>query len=212
MILIKRLTKSDLTLIERLRLTNLKQEAIVFRKEFMSQLGSPYDEHNRGHTLPLNMTFWGPGQWGALPKSGAAIRRHSNDWRLQECSISELDNLDGRFEALEPDGSTIFVFSINLNTTPAIGNGLFVSGHVDDDKMLHKQLDALLDERDWEVIAKSELRDLIGEGNLPDGHALFGFFGDADFGSGSDSINERIHSLSLQNIPKISTQGSAPFF
>lgn len=124
MIFIKKLTKSDLTIIYENVELNRKQMAIVLFRDFMRSMNYDHDDCEQGFGLALEMTFYGPDGGAALYYPDAEISRHSKDWRIQQCVIKDTDYQAGRFDGLIPD--SYFVFSLDLETEPATGLGVFL--------------------------------------------------------------------------------------
>lgn len=188
MILIKSLTKSDLTLIERFWEPRLKQEAIVLPKSFIKSLGQDYLDMEKGDFKEVSMTFWGPGYWVQLQKPEAKIHRQSKDWRLQECSIKAPQDLVERFGRLKPDGNTLFVFSVDPTGNNTSGKGLFVCADIEEDRNLHS---ALFEHKNSEI-SSEEFEQLLLGINLPENHAVNGFLGVADLGQDLHVIDDAL--------------------
>lgn len=137
--MIKHLTKSDLTIIERFWDEKLKQEAICIWKNYVSTFGNKFIDMVPGEQIPIHMMYWGPNNAPLIDKPGAAFAKQSNDWRIQGCSIKGDEDEEARFGTLTANDS-IFVFSLFEDSSSWHGRGLFLSNKFSEDKKIIDRL------------------------------------------------------------------------
>lgn len=169
MIFIKKLTKSDLTIIKRFSNVKLKQEAIVISRGFIETLGERYYDMERGldMAMPMRMSFFGPNGKGEIVKSGASIGRHSHDWRIQGCTLDDPVSDPDRFKDLSP--GDYFLFTIDLSFEPAVASGIFVERLSEADNHLHR----ILSNYAGKVGCERLIRQSINTGFFSGGHPIF---------------------------------------
>lgn len=167
MIHIKKLTKSDLTIIDRFWRSNLRQEAIVLGKRYIEVLGDEYLKMNRLVPIPMQMIFFGPEGKSAIVKSGASIGRMTHDWRIQSCSLKYPKEDTERFSILTPDD--LFVFSLEINDDERIGRGLFISRASQKDLSLYNSLLSYGNK----VVETKTINTLLQENTIETGHPIY---------------------------------------
>jgi len=167
MIYIKKLTKSDLTIIKRFWRPNLKQEAIVLSKRYMKSLGDDYFNMVRGVPIPIQMIFFGPEGNPAIVKSDASIGRMTHDWRIQSCSLEDPVEDTERFSILIP--GDLFVFSLENDGDVRIGRGLFISQASQEDISLYNLLLSYVNK----IVETETINTLLLEDNINERHPVY---------------------------------------
>lgn len=168
MITIKKLTKSDLTIISRFWDKKLKQLAICLKKNYIETLGSDFSTMEVGESIKFDMTYYGPSNADALIRTGASIGRQQKDWRLQSASIKGDDDSESRFGILDREG-TYFIFSLSTLDENKTGVGLLLSQNDETDKLIIQKIHSYGNK----PISSNILIELIDDVGLPTNHAIY---------------------------------------
>ena len=132
MIFLKKLTKSDLTLISQFD-GNGKQKAIILYKDYIKTLSDDFYVMEKGDAKSIDITFYGPDGKSAIHKPSASIAKFK-EWRIQECMLDRPADDPDRYSNMKPND--LFLFSLEEGKKRR-GRGIFISKASEIDRPLY---------------------------------------------------------------------------
>jgi hypothetical protein len=174
MILIKQLTKSDLTIIERFWSKKLKQEAIVIGKHYIETLDPKFKSMKRSESIAIDLEFYGPNDFPVIHRPSASIGKQPNDWRIQSCSIKGAEDDPSRFSGLK-EKECYFLFNLVGSADSYQAIGVFLSPEFDDDILIINEIDNYGNKS----LSPDSIRAIVSDLSLDEDHCLYKLISDS---------------------------------
>jgi Domain of unknown function (DUF3883) len=168
-IALKRLTPSDLTLFEwqfRNRYAGNQKSINLNADVFIEQLfpALPEAAVDTGGRFPLDLSIYGPGHSGLHNLQRKILKGGTyKNWRLDGEYITNPENEQGRYNALQAGDFAIFEFQGRL--VPAAAKLILVAQALPVDRPLHALLDTFLGARKMMAVAVADLQTIGNQFN-----------------------------------------------